>query len=60
MGSTAVVFRLLLKLIDYNFLAFFIALVAPLMPDFKMLRASGNKELAQRLRYPPGQGMKTL
>eukprot|EP00887_Chlorella_sp_A99_P000214 scaffold13.g214.t1 len=34
-GATAVAFRLLMKVVDYNLMAFATAVFAPLMPDFK-------------------------
>lgn len=34
-GSTALCFRLAMKVMDYNLMAYITALMAPLMPDFK-------------------------
>lgn len=34
-GTTALCFRLAMKLMDYNFMATITALMAPVLPDFK-------------------------
>lgn len=34
-GSTALCFRLVMKLMDYNLMATITALMAPVLPDFK-------------------------
>ena len=39
-GTTAVCFRLAMKLIDYNLMASATALLAPMLPDFKKAMAA--------------------
>ena len=47
LGSTAVLFRLAMKIIDYNLLATLSALVATWLPDFQQqMRANGTKKVA--------------
>lgn len=41
-GSTALGFRLLMKVVDYNLMASVTALAAPLLPDFKRAVAAGR------------------
>ena len=41
-GSTALGFRLLMKVVDYNLMASLTALAAPLLPDFKRAVAAGS------------------
>ena len=45
-GPTAVLFRLLMKLVDYNFMASLTAVAAPLLPDFRMMKASSKGKAA--------------
>ena len=40
-GTTALGFRLMMKVIDYSFMAALTALAAPLLPDFKRAVAAG-------------------
>ena len=47
LGSTAVLFRLAMKIIDYNLLATLSALFATWLPDFQQqMRANGTKKAA--------------
>ena len=47
LGSTAVLFRLAMKVIDYNLLATLSALFATWLPDFQQqMHANGTKKVA--------------
>ena len=43
-GSTALAFRLMMKVVDYNLMAVATAVAAPLMPDFRRAVAAGKEK----------------
>ncbi len=43
-GSTALAFRLMMKVVDYNLMAVATAVAAPLMPDFQRAVAAGKEK----------------
>ena len=45
-GPTAVLLRLLMKLVDYNFMASLTAVAAPVLPDFRMMKAGSKGKAA--------------
>ena len=53
-GLTAYMFRILMKVVDYNFMTCIICLLAPIMPDFKQAQKQQNK---RRIK-PAGNGVK--